>query len=86
MKNLATKILFLILGVFVMQANAQEIEHISLITTPIQLLKGNVVISQGTGFYYLLEDSTKGKIIFLVTNYHVLTGNSPNTEIGRAHV
>lgn len=63
-----------------MQANAQGLEHISLITTPIQLLKGNVVVSQGTGFYYLLEDSTKGKIIFLVTNYHVLTGNSPNTD------
>jgi len=62
-----------------MQANAQELEHISLITTPIQLLKGNVVISQGTGFYYFLDDSTKGKIIFLVTNYHVLTGNSPST-------
>jgi len=63
-----------------MQTNAQGIEHISLITTPIVLLKGDSVISQGTGFFYILEDSTKGNVIFLITNYHVLTGNSPKTK------
>lgn len=62
-----------------MPAKAQHIEHISLITTPIILLKGNDVISQGTGFYYSLVDGEK-HILFLVTNYHVLTGNEPNTS------
>lgn len=63
-----------------MQTNAQGVEHISLITTPIVLLKGDNVISQGTGFFYVLEDSTKGNVIFLITNYHVLTGNPPKTK------
>ena len=63
-----------------MQTNAQGIEHISLITTPVILLKGDKVILQGTGFFYVLEDSTKKNIIFLITNYHVLTGNAPKTN------
>lgn len=70
--------LFLLLG-FAVHAKAQDVEHVSLITTPIFLLKGDNVISQGTGFYYgLVKD--KKQIIFLVTNYHVLTGNPPNTS------
>jgi trypsin-like peptidase len=70
--------IFLILVGSIMPVGAEEIEHISLITTPILSLKGNDLISQGTGFYYLLEDSIKGEILFLVTNYHVLTGHPPN--------
>ena len=62
-----------------MKANAQAVEHVSLITTPIILLKKEKVISRGTGFYYILEDSDK-HIVFLVTNYHVLTGNSPSSS------
>ena len=80
MKFITIKIILLILGVFVMQTNAQGIEHISLITTPVILLKGDKVISRGTGFFYVLEDSTKQNIIFLITNYHVLTGNPPKTN------
>jgi len=50
-----------------------------MITTPILLLKGDSTVSQGTGFYYILHDSVKNaNIIFLVTNYHVLTGSAPN--------
>jgi len=48
-----------------------------MITTPIILLKGNKTISQGTGFYYGLQDSSQGAVLFLVTNYHVLTGYPP---------
>jgi len=53
------------------------VEHLSMITTPVFLLKGNDMVSQGTGFYYGLQDSSHGTILFLVTNYHVLTGYSP---------
>lgn len=53
------------------------VEHLSMITTPVLLLKGNDMVSQGTGFYYALQDSSHGTILFLVTNYHVLTGYSP---------
>ncbi len=79
MKKLVIKILLLLLCGLVMNANAQETEHISLITTPIFLLQGENVISQGTGFFYASVDGDK-QIIFLVTNYHVLTGNAPNTS------
>ena len=50
------------------------VEHLSMITTPVILLKDNETLSQGTGFYYGLHDSSHGTILFLVTNYHVLTG------------
>lgn len=56
---------------------AMAIEHLSMITTPVILLKGNKMVSQGTGFYYELKDSSQSTILFLVTNYHVLTGYSP---------
>lgn len=53
------------------------VEHLSMITTPVILLKGNEEVCQGTGFYYGLHDSSHGTILFLVTNYHVLTGYPP---------
>jgi hypothetical protein len=55
-----------------------NVDHLSLSTTPVLLLKDNEVVSQGTGFYYVhkFEDS---EVLFLVTNHHVLTG-SPPTE------
>lgn len=53
------------------------VEHLSMITTPVILLKGNETVSQGTGFYYGVRDSSNGTILFLVTNHHVLTGYPP---------
>ena len=53
-------------------------EHLSLITTPIFLLKSDERISQGTGFFYSFFTPAGEEIIFLVTNYHVLTGNAPS--------
>jgi len=53
------------------------VEHLSMITTPLILLRGKEIISQGTGFYYGSQDSTQGTILFLVTNHHVLTGYPP---------
>lgn len=56
---------------------AVAVEHLSMITTPVILLKGNERVSQGTGFYYGLQDSSQGTLLFLVTSYHVLTGYPP---------
>jgi len=53
-----------------------RVDHLSLSTTPIFLKKGNQVVSQGTGFYFL-QQKEEGQVLFLVTNYHVLTGSSP---------
>jgi hypothetical protein len=58
-----------------------KVEHISMITTPVLLLKGDTAVSQGTGFYYALQDTIKHEsVMFLVTNYHVLTGSAPNEK------
>ena len=52
------------------------IDHLSLSTTPIVLRKGQDVVSQGTGFFFgRIRDNEQ--VLFLVTNYHVLTGLSP---------
>ncbi|TYO95747.1 trypsin-like peptidase [Geothermobacter ehrlichii] len=53
------------------------IDHISLSTTPIFLRQGEQVVSQGTGFYFVKKND-ENQVLFLVTNYHVLTGSAPN--------
>ncbi|MCL4510452.1 MAG: serine protease [Bacteroidetes bacterium] len=74
--------LFSALLMWVQSMNAQpNVEHLSMITTPVLLLKGNSIVSQGTGFYYALQDTAKNAtVIFLVTNYHVLTGSAPSEK------
>ena len=58
-----------------------EIEQISLSTTPVVLAKGDTVVSQGTGFFYLyLHRNLNLKILYLVTACHVLTGSSPSEQ------
>jgi len=57
-----------------------DVEHLSLITTPVLLLKGDELVSQGTGFYYGVNVESKVTTLFLVTNHHVLTGYPPKEE------
>jgi S1-C subfamily serine protease len=64
-------------------AEAQPpVDAFSLMTTPVYLFQGSRQISQGTGFFFGVRDAN-GVIdtVFLVTNYHVVTGNSPNTTL-----
>ncbi len=70
---------FLLLPCYIMgQTTNLTVEHLSMLTTPIYLLKGDSVVSQGTGFYIVKEDTTtKQSLLFLVTNYHVITGSAP---------
>lgn len=65
------------------QAQSQPtVEHVSLMTTPVYLFQGNRQISQGTGFFYGVANASNViDTVFLVTNYHVVTGNSPNTML-----
>lgn len=58
------------------------VEAPSLMTTPVYLIQGTRQVSQGTGFFYGVANAS-GVIdtVFLVTNYHVVTGNSPNTGL-----
>lgn len=53
-----------------------NVDHISLTTTPINLRNGGNVVSQGTGFFYAVQNGEQNAL-FLVTNFHVLTGSPP---------
>ena len=50
----------------------------SLMTTPVLLMKGARQVSQGTGFFFASTDvNGTPDAVFLVTNYHVVTGHAP---------
>lgn len=58
------------------------VEAASLMTTPVYLFQQNRQISQGTGFFFGIPNADNViDTVFLVTNYHVITGNSPNTNL-----
>jgi hypothetical protein len=54
-------------------------------TTPVLLMNGTRAVSQGTGFFFA-STTLDGKpdTVFLVTNYHVVTGRPPLTPGPRA--
>jgi len=86
-KQLSKRIVIFFLVIFVIcllmltiGSKAMDVEHLSMVTTPVFLLKGDKYICQGTGFYYGLKDSSQNYNIFLITNYHVLTGHSPKEK------
>lgn len=57
---------------------AADVEPASLMTTPVFLMNGRQAVQQGTGFFFASTkpDGTPD-IVFLVTNYHVVTGRAP---------
>jgi len=62
-----------------------DLEAPSLMTTPVILMNGNRPISQGTGFFFA-STTVDGAVdtVFLVTNYHVVTGRAPMAPGPRA--
>jgi hypothetical protein len=62
-----------------------DLEPASLMTTPVLLMSGTRAVSQGTGFFFA-STTLDGKpdTVFLVTNYHVVTGRPPLTPGPRA--
>lgn len=52
----------------------QNVHALSLVTALVTLKSGNKAVSTGTGFFYKSSDN----FLFLATNYHVVTGISPN--------
>jgi len=70
-------------GLCATRADAQvTVEAASLMTTPVYLFDQTRQVSQGTGFFYGVKNAA-GVIdtVFLVTNYHVVTGHSPGTSL-----
>jgi hypothetical protein len=61
-------------------AQQSLIEPMSLMTTPVLLAAGNHTSSQGTGFLYATTRGSVPDMVFLVTNYHVVTGNEPQSQ------
>jgi hypothetical protein len=55
----------------------------SLMTTPVWLFNGARQLSQGTGFFYANMRGNVAEAVFLVTNYHVVTGNPPESSAPR---
>ena len=76
--------LFLALSLLLLAAPAfaqTDVDDRSLMTTPVWLLRGSQPISQGTGFFYAsTTPSEEIETVFLVTNYHVVTGYSPQSQ------
>ena len=60
-------------------ARQGRLDAMSLMTTPTLLINGTRQVSQGTGFLYATTkpNGTDIDMVFLVTNYHVVTGNDP---------
>lgn len=60
-------------------AQQVTLEPMSLMTTPTLLINGTRQVSQGTGFLYATTqpNGTGIDMLFLATNYHVVTGNEP---------
>ena len=78
-------IAWLAAGIGAAPAYAQAtVEAASLMTTPVYLLEGTRQVSQGTGFFFGIKN-LNGVIdtVFLVTNYHVVTGHSPGSTLPR---
>lgn len=55
-----------------------KVDEQSLMTTPVILRNGARDISQGTGFFFAsMTPDGRPDTMFLVTNYHVVTGHAP---------
>jgi hypothetical protein len=74
------------LGVHAELASAPpEVDHLSLMTTPVFLLNGGDFQSQATGFFYGRLGPGGGiDAVFLVTNYHVVTGHKPGKDVPKS--
>ncbi len=61
------------------EARQSTVDVMSLMTTPALLINGTRQVSQGTGFLYATTQPNGKDVdtLFLVTNYHVVTGNEP---------
>ena len=59
-------------------ARQSTVEVQPLMTTPVWLYSGAQQVSQGTGFFYgNLRPDGSAEAVFLVTNFHVVTGHAP---------
>jgi len=68
-------------------ARQAKVDKQSLMTTPVHLFSGAREVSQGTGFFYANmkpDRPAEAETVFLVTNYHVVTGHAPRLKMAPA--
>jgi Trypsin-like peptidase domain len=77
--------LFVGLATVPVQASQAQVDPPSLMTTPVLLMNGQQQVSLGTGFFFG-STTPDGAVdtVFLVTNYHVVTGHAPGAPGARA--
>ena len=79
MKHVLPVLIAAALSAVPLTAKQASIEPMSLMTTPVLLANGARTVSQGTGFLYATTRGATPDMVFLVTNYHVVTGNEPQS-------
>jgi hypothetical protein len=79
MKRVLPALAAAVLSAITLTAQQGLIEPMSLMTTPVLLVNGMRTVSQGTGFLYATTRGNEPDMVFLVTNYHVVTGNEPQS-------
>ena len=57
------------------------LDHLSFATTPVVALRDEKPLWQGSGFFYLHQKEDI-KVLYLVTNYHVIAGRAPEDPAG----
>jgi len=57
----------------------KNVHGLSLLTVLVNLRLGGKLVSTGTGFFYGRKEG-EGTILFLATNYHVITGINPTEK------
>src|SRR5436190_5827684 len=77
MKRSVAAALFILATFWSAVPPAAALEDGSLVTTRVVLLKNGQPQSLGTGFFYFRPESNGNVTLFLVTNYHVVTGWTP---------
>jgi len=66
----------------VADARQAALDPMSLMTTPALLIAGTRQVSQGTGFLFATTKANgEVDMVFLVTNYHVVTGHEPMSQV-----
>lgn len=81
MKHVLPVLIAAALSAGTVTAQQTSVEPMSLMTTPVLLVNGTRTVSQGTGFLYATTRGTQPDTVFLVTNYHVVTGNEPQSQV-----
>lgn len=61
------------------QRNSASIDHLSFATTPVVAVREGQPVWQGSGVFYMHQPDDEQRLLYMVTNLHVLTGRAPGS-------